>query len=262
MPNPFVDPDRVALLGRGNILVVERREAIVRDTAAHSHAPGQLLGSAEGLMSVATPRGRFVVPATHAVWLPPHCEHALRSHGPFRGWAIYAAEGLCDALPSRPLILRISELLRAAVSRAASWDGPARTPSERRLASVMLDEIASLPEEPLGIPMPKDRRLGRVAEALLADLADTRELEAWAGWAAIPTRTLSRRFVAETGFTFTAWRQRARALAALERLAQGEAVTTIALDLGYENVSAFIAMFRRTMGVTPGRYSPAISGLA
>jgi AraC-like DNA-binding protein len=31
-------------------------------------------------------------------------------------------------------------------------------------------------------------------------------------------------------------------------------VTTVALELGYDNVSAFIAMFRRTFGVTPGRY--------
>ncbi|WP_283188680.1 helix-turn-helix domain-containing protein [Pseudomonas sp. PMCC200344] len=36
-------------------------------------------------------------------------------------------------------------------------------------------------------------------------------------------------------------------------MAPGEAVTTIALELGYENVSVFIAMFRRTFGVTPGR---------
>jgi AraC-like DNA-binding protein len=37
-------------------------------------------------------------------------------------------------------------------------------------------------------------------------------------------------------------------------LATGQPVTTIALDLGYDNVSAFIAMFKRVMGVTPGRY--------
>ncbi|MCO8649083.1 helix-turn-helix domain-containing protein, partial [Burkholderia multivorans] len=29
---------------------------------------------------------------------------------------------------------------------------------------------------------------------------------------------------------------------------------TIALDLGYENVSAFIDMFRRALGTTPGKY--------
>jgi len=32
-----------------------------------------------------------------------------------------------------------------------------------------------------------------------------------------------------------------------------------ALELGYDNVSAFIAMFKRKLGVTPGRYrGPAI----
>jgi AraC-like DNA-binding protein len=28
----------------------------------------------------------------------------------------------------------------------------------------------------------------------------------------------------------------------------------VAFDLGYDNVSAFIALFRRTFGTTPGRY--------
>jgi len=40
----------------------------------------------------------------------------------------------------------------------------------------------------------------------------------------------------------------------LEMLASGAAITTIALDLGYESVSAFIAMFRRTFGVTQTQY--------
>ncbi|HID9329325.1 TPA: helix-turn-helix domain-containing protein, partial [Klebsiella pneumoniae] len=37
-------------------------------------------------------------------------------------------------------------------------------------------------------------------------------------------------------------------------LAAGKPVTAIALDLGYDNVSAFIALFRRMFGTTPGRY--------
>ena len=43
--------------------------------------------------------------------------------------------------------------------------------------------------------------------------------------------------------------------AALEKLAAGAPVTTVALDLGYDNVSAFIARFRATFGITPGRYA-------
>ena len=72
-------------------------------------------------------------------------------------------------------------------------------------------------------------------------------------------RTLARRFQAETGMTLGAWRQHARLMRAQEMLAAGAPVTTVALDLGYDNVSAFIAMFKRELGVTPGRYrDPAI----
>ncbi len=254
MAKLLVEPARLPL-EPGTILVIQQRDADVRDTTVHGHAPGQLLGSAHGLVSVATPRGRFVIPATHAIWLPPWCEHAFQSHGPFAGWAIYVAEPDCHALPSQPRTVCMSSLLREVVTRAADWNGPPRTPAERRLACVALDEIADLPEEPLGLPLPQDARLQRIARALLADPAVERSLEAWGRWAAVPARTLSRRFSAETGFSFTTWRQRARALHAIERLARGDAVTTIALDLGYDNVSAFIAMFRRTMGVTPGRYA-------
>ena len=42
----------------------------------------------------------------------------------------------------------------------------------------------------------------------------------------------------------------------LPRLAAGERVTTIALDLGYESPAAFTTMFKRLLGVAPSRYQP------
>ncbi len=120
---------------------------------------------------------------------------------------------------------------------------------------MLLDEIRALPREALGLPMPKDARLLKIARALSNHPADDRRLREWAEWVAMAPRTLSRRFVIETGFTLTEWRQRVRLLRALEMLAVGKAVTYVALELGYENVSAFIALFRRTYGVTPGQYA-------
>ncbi|MFT7465349.1 MAG: hypothetical protein ACI9EF_003714 [Pseudohongiellaceae bacterium] len=58
----------------------------------------------------------------------------------------------------------------------------------------------------------------------------------------------------ETGATFGRWRQRARLLEALRRLASGEPVITTAIAVGYDSPSAFIAMFKRTLGKTPSRY--------
>ncbi len=54
--------------------------------------------------------------------------------------------------------------------------------------------------------------------------------------------------------SFRAWRQQARFLQALVGLAEGRPVTTLALDLGYDSPSAFIAAFKRAFGVTPARY--------
>jgi AraC-like DNA-binding protein len=56
--------------------------------------------------------------------------------------------------------------------------------------------------------------------------------------------------------SFQAWRQQACLLIALPRLAAGEPVTTIALDLGYDSPAAFATMFKRLTGIPPSRYQP------
>src|ERR1700712_4189825 len=66
-------------------------------------------------------------------------------------------------------------------------------------------------------------------------------------WGGLAPRTPSRRFVKETGLSFAQCRQQARSLRALELIADGVAVTTIALELGDDNVRAFIDMFRRAL---------------
>jgi AraC-like DNA-binding protein len=50
------------------------------------------------------------------------------------------------------------------------------------------------------------------------------------------------------------WRRRLRLLHAVRLLAEGEPVTAVALEVGYSSVSAFIAVFRKEFGTTPGRY--------
>ena len=67
-------------------------------------------------------------------------------------------------------------------------------------------------------------------------------------------RSFTRAFRAETGLSFAQWRQRACLFAALPRLGDGEPVTSVALDLGYDSVAAFTTMFRRLLGEPPSRY--------
>ena len=249
--------DTLARLRRGGgpcLVASASVERTTRVTPPHRHPEGQLLGATRGVLTVGTDAGLWVVPASHAVWVPPHQRHSLRSHGAFDGSSVYVAEARCADLPRAACAIRCTGLLLEAVARAATWDGGVLDAVRQRVADLILDEIRATPPEPLGLPLPVDARLMRVARALLDDLADQRGLDDWAAFGALSPRTLSRRFVAETGFTFADWRQRARLMRAVEMLAAGTPVTAIALGLGYDNLSAFIAMFRRAHGVTPARF--------
>lgn len=225
-----------------------------RDLGMHSHARGQLSALRRGLLTFGTQTGAWVVPPDYAIWIPPHRPHFGYSHGPFEGWVCYIAEAACASLPGDPCTIGITGLLREAVIRAAEWTDEPLDERQSRLARVILDELRAAPTEPFGLPMPRDPRLLRIARALLENPGDRRGMAEWASWAAVSERTLSRRFAIETGFSYTAWRQRARLMRALELLADKVPVTTIAFDLGYDSVSAFVALFRRTLGVTPTAY--------
>ncbi|MEN2976349.1 helix-turn-helix transcriptional regulator (plasmid) [Tistrella bauzanensis] len=253
-PTPLIDPVQAATTGGPVVLAVRKVDAAARDTGRHVHVRGQLVGTIQGLLGVETPAGRFAAPPSHAVWLPPAAPHGLALHGPFDGWSLWVSPDACAALPRSTTMIRVSDLLRAAVLAMAEAGGRDLRRLDR-IAAVILDEIAAAPAggaPPL--PLPADRRLLKVARAILDDPADDRGLDGWAALAAMSGRSLSRRFPAETGLSLSDWRRRVVAMTALERLAGGDAVTTLAIDLGYASLSAFIAMIRRETGMTPGQH--------
>ena len=94
----------------------------------------------------------------------------------------------------------------------------------------MFDELAALAPVAWELPMPSERRLRRTAQALCDHPANGRSLPEWARWAGLSPRSVSRHFVAETGLSFTAWRQRVRLMRALQWLAEGKPVAVTAVN--------------------------------
>lgn len=218
----------------------------------HHHDWAQLIYARTGVMTVTTAAGAFVVPPLRAVWVPAGIEHRIDCHNPLSMRALFVATALCARLPGACTVVNVSPLLRELILAGVEAPGPLRR--RRLLATLLVDEIRAAPVAPLHLPEPEDARLRRITAALRAEPGDPRTLADWAVAAGASTRTLSRRFVAETGMTFRQWQRQARLLAALVRLARREPVTTIALDLGYDSPSAFIYAFRRALGTTPRRY--------
>lgn len=242
------------LIHRGRVVSRLRNDGSSRPAKRHQHAEGQLLSSMGSPLSVSTGEGRWLIPATHCVWIPPHQAHTVEAHGAFSAWTAYISAKECSRLPTTLRILRTSGLLREAILRSANCEGPIVQMIGELVAKIVVEEIRTLPEERVTLPMPNDYRLKRIAETSIADPRDSRPLKGWAALGSLSVRTLTRKFKEETGLTFDAWRQRARVLVALEMLKEGASVTTTAIDLGYQNVSAFILVFRRTFGITPGVY--------
>ena len=69
--------------------------------------------------------------------------------------------------------------------------------------------------------------------------------------AATSIRTVSRLFPAETGLTFKAWRQRARIVQAMDRLARGNAIARVSAESGFASTAAFSCAFRQVTAMTP-----------
>ena len=223
--------------------------------APHLHERGQLVFAAAGVMAVTTPDGTWVVPPHRAVWVPPATEHAIRAYDALQMRSLYIRGDAARHLPPTCAVVPVSPLLRELILRAIELPleyeeaGPAG-----RIMALILDELAVLPALPLHLPWPRDERLRRVCAALRRDPAAAATLAEWGRVAGASGRTLARLFRRETGMSFAAWRQQARLLEALGRLARGDAVTTVAMDLGYRSPSAFTSMFRRALGRAPRRY--------
>lgn len=104
------------------------------------------------------------------------------------------------------------------------------------------------------MPLPEDPRARAIADAVIADPADGRGLDAWARYANTGVRTITRLFTRETGMSFAQWRTHVRVRAALGHLARGVPVGRTARAVGYRKPGAFSEAFRRVTGRSPGTY--------
>jgi AraC-like DNA-binding protein len=152
-------------------------------------------------------------------------------------------------------MIQVSSLLRELILRATAmpveYDEQGR---DGKIVDLIFEEIEWSSAPQLHMPAPQDTRLVRMQEAFARNPGDKRTLEEWASDEGISCRTLARLFHREIGITFRHWRHQMRVLAAVPRLAMGEQVTSVALELGYDSPGAFAAMFRRLMGVAPSQY--------
>lgn len=221
----------------------------------HQHDRSQLLYASSGVMTVTTEKGIWVVPPLRAVWVPALTGHQIGCSGNLSMRTLYIKPEAASKLPAHCCVVSVPPVLRELILHAVTLP-PLYEPNspEERVMNVILDLIQTLKIAPLDLPIPTDSRLKKISDALTENPGNNRTLEAWGKGVGATSRTLARLFRLETGMSFRQWRQQMRILESLRRLGREEQVTTVALDLGYDSPSAFIAMFRKALGKTPGQY--------
>jgi AraC-like DNA-binding protein len=218
---------------------------------AHQHADHhQIVHAEDGIFRVSSKAASWVVPPGRAIWMPAGRAHSIRCYTPVKMRTLYLDRGISIGMDDCS-VWSVSPLMREIIVRLAedSCRG-----MEQHLISLLFSEIETLNTLPLNLPQPKDKRLCRITDTISRHPADKRSLADWASQLGFSQRNLIRRFQIETGMTFRQWRRQSRLLSSLERLANNEPVTRIALELGYESPSAFCAAFRDTFGMTPRQY--------
>ncbi|GAA1668946.1 helix-turn-helix transcriptional regulator [Nonomuraea maheshkhaliensis] len=233
---------------------------------AHRHDTHQIVYACRGVLSVTTGAGIWVAPANRAIWVPAGTVHEHRAHGD-TDLRLVGLTGNPLGL-ERPAVLVVRPLLRELIiaytdpTGTPPSTGPSTGPScgregegeeRERLLGVLLDQLRRAPEQPLHLPAPKDSRLAAVCALLHRDPADNSTLDQFAARCGTSGRTLARLFRAELGMSFPQWRTQLRLHHALLLLAGGVPVTAVAHRCGWASASAFIDVFRRAFGYTPGR---------
>ena len=221
----------------------------------HYHDRDQLVYASEGVMTVRTGEGTWVVPTQRAVWIPARVPHTIAMSGNVAMRTLYLRPRLAKALPRDCCVVNVSALLKELILHACTFGGLRKSVErQRRVIEVILDQMETIATVPLQLPNLSDARARRVGEILLEDPGDGRTLAQICRRAGASKRTVERLFREEAGMTFGKWRQQLRLMQAMRLLAEGAKVTHAALEAGYSTPSAFISMFRRTLGTTPTAY--------
>ncbi|TLP73513.1 helix-turn-helix transcriptional regulator [Pseudomonas nitroreducens] len=228
----------------------------------HAHRRAQFLYGMSGLMEVETEDGAWVIPPYSGVWIPAGKQHRVLMRG-VSTRSLYIDPQvpvrdtlLCQALTVSPLL---HHLLLASVEVPALHDESGR---DGDLIRLLLHELRQAPSLPLFAPLPAHPRLLELCRDFLRAPAIDVTADLWASELHCSSRTFSRLFRQQTGLSFGAWRQQACLLAAVTRLAAGNPVTRVALELGYDSPSAFSSMFRRSLGVAPSSYQASAENAA
>lgn len=215
---------------------------------------GELTFVSAGSIVMCTGSGNFLGQSYRAIWVPPGIRHEWYMPEPSANRTLFIHPSVFAGSPRfrQYQAIEVTPLLRELIFAVADLRLDLAAPADRRLGQVLVDRLKCSKEVGAPLLMPCEHRLVELcAKALAAPDAPVR-LADWSRQLGMSEKTLARMFIRQTGQTFGRWLQSMRLQHAMAEIEEGQSVTAVALNCGYNSVSAFISAFKKHFGKTPG----------
>ena len=224
----------------------------------HSHDSDQLIYATSGVMEVFAAQTHWLIPPKFAAWIPAKVRHSIRMPGAVSMRTLYLRPGL--ARDEHCAVLHVSALLRELIVETVRLGKlKTRDKSDTAFRDVLVAQIDKASSVPTMLALPKDPRARALAESVIASPRQAEALDSQCRRFGTSLRTMQRLFRREVGTDFETWRRQARLMKAVELLAAGRSIKETAFAVGYRQASTFVAMFRRSLGMTPKVWISALT---
>src|SRR5712692_10455207 len=133
----------------------------------HSHPEDQLVFASQGVMTVRTKAGIWVVPPLRAVWIPAKTAHSITMSGPVSMRTLYFLPMLVRFLPRVCAVLHVSPLLKELILHACKFPLlNTRAAAQKRIIGIIVDQLEAADSIPLHLTHPSDSRALRIVRVL------------------------------------------------------------------------------------------------
>ncbi len=217
-----------------------------------------LLYASEGSLRLITDDRCWTLPPSRAAWIAANDPILVEIPRPATCCSVLFAEGFVPPPTPSGVVFDMSPMAREMVLECRAFGPESEGLSDYamqlfRTLGLTCHELARRPANSW-VPIGKSDAAKRALDYTEARLDQDIGFASVADAAHLSERTLARRFADELGMTWRQAQRRMRMVRAIEMLAQDTQITQIALNTGYNSLSAFNAAFKDFTGQTPTEY--------
>ena len=219
--------------------------------SVHAHGSDQLIYASRGVMEVKSGTAMWIIPPHFGLWIRAGTPHQIRMLQAVSMRTLYLRRGITD-LRASCAVLHIPSLLRELIFEVVRIGKlRSRNRLESAIRDLLIAHLNTASPIPTGVTLPIDQRAVTVTQTVMANPGLRTTLKALCRQVGVSVRTLERIFRREVGMDFESWRRQVRLMKGIELLISGSSVKEASYSVGYLQPTAFVMLFKNTLGSTP-----------